>query len=163
MTLPAPIHPAVEKVRAALDAHGARGEIRWLDDAVTTAPLAAQALGVEVGQIANSLVFTLDGAPVLVMTSGAHRVDTDFLGARLGGVLGRASKDVVRDATGQVIGGVAPVGHPAPVRTLVDTALAQYDVVWAAAGHAKTVFPTSFDELVRITGGEPTPVESDDA
>src|SRR5262245_29329268 len=111
MSLPSPIHPAVEKVRAALDAHGARGEIRWLDDAVTTAPLAAQALGVEVGQIANSLVFTLDGAPVLVMTSGGHRVDTEFLGARLGGVLGRASKDVVRDATGQVIGGVAPVGH----------------------------------------------------
>jgi len=139
-----------------------RGEIRWLDDAVTTAALAAQALDVEVGQIANSLVFTLDGEPVLVMTSGAHRVDTDFLGARLGGVLGRASKDVVRDATGQVIGGVAPVGHPAPVRTLVDTALAQYDVVWAAAGHAKTVFPTSFDELVRITGGEPTAVVAED-
>jgi len=139
-----------------------RGEIRWLDDAVTTAALAAQALDVEVGQIANSLVFTLDGEPVLVMTSGAHRVDTDFLGARLGGVLGRASKDVVRDATGQVIGGVAPVGHPAPVRTLVDTALARYDVVWAAAGHAKTVFPTSFDELVRITGGEPTAVVAED-
>jgi len=162
MAVPSPVHPAVSKVRAALEEHGVRGEIRWLDDAVTTAALAAQALDVEVGQIANSLVFTLDGEPVLVMTSGAHRVDTDFLGARLGGVLGRASKDVVRDATGQVIGGVAPVGHPAPVRTLVDTALAQYDVVWAAAGHAKTVFPTSFDELVRITGGEPTAVVAED-
>jgi prolyl-tRNA editing enzyme YbaK/EbsC (Cys-tRNA(Pro) deacylase) len=161
MILPTPIHPSVEKVRAALAAHGAGGEIRWLDDAVTTAALAAEALGVDVGQIANSLVFTLDDEPVLVLTSGAHRVDTDFLGARLGGVFGRASKDVVRDATGQVIGGVAPVGHPAPVRTLVDTALAQYDVVWAAAGHAKTVFPTSFDELVRLTDGEPTPVEPD--
>jgi prolyl-tRNA editing enzyme YbaK/EbsC (Cys-tRNA(Pro) deacylase) len=163
MTAPTPTHPAVEKVRAELAAHGARGEIRWLDDAVTTAALAAEALGVEVGQIANSLVFALDDEPVLVLTSGAHRVDTGFLGERLGGVLRRAPKDVVRDATGQVIGGVAPVGHPGPVRTLVDTALAQYDVVWAAAGHAKTVFPTSFDELVRITGGEPTPVEPADA
>jgi prolyl-tRNA editing enzyme YbaK/EbsC (Cys-tRNA(Pro) deacylase) len=157
--LPTPIHPSVERVRAALAEHGASGEIRWLDDAVTTAALAAQALGVDIGQIANSLVFLLDGEPVLVMTSGAHRVDTDFLGARLDGVLERASKDDVRDATGQAIGGVAPVGHPRPVRTFVDTALAAYDVVWAAAGHAKTVFPTSYDELVRITRGTPTPVE----
>lgn len=162
-TTPTPTHPAVDKVRAALDAAGATGQVRWLDDAVTTAALAAEALGVDVGAIANSLVFTLDGQPILVLTSGAHRVDTAFLGDRLGGTIGRASKDVVFEATGQVIGGVAPVGHPAPVRTFVDTALASYDVVWAAAGHAKTVFPTSYDELVRITGGEPTPVEPADA
>lgn len=150
---------ARRRVRAALDAAGATGEIRWLDDAVTTAALAAEALGVPVGAIANSLVFTLDDEPILVLTSGAHRVDTDFLGSRLGGAVRRASKDLVREATGQVIGGVAPVGHPAPVRTYVDTALEQYDVVWAAAGHAKTVFPTSYGELLRLTGGEPTPVE----
>ncbi|GAB3092414.1 hypothetical protein GCM10027054_16880 [Isoptericola nanjingensis] len=154
----APSHPAVDRVRASLDAAGARGEIRWLDDHATTAALAAEALGVPVGAIANSLLFTLDDEPVLVMTSGAHRVDTAFLGARLGGRLARASKETVRDATGQVIGGVAPVGHPAPVRTLVDVDLRVHDVVWAAAGHAKTVFPTSYDELVRITGGTPTPV-----
>ncbi len=139
MSTPTTSHPAVEAVRAAA--------------------LAAEALGVPVGAIANSLVFSLDGSPILVLTSGAHRVDTAFLGERLGGTLGRASKDAVREATGQVIGGVAPVGHPGPVRTFVDTALAQYDVVWAAAGHAKTVFPTSYAELVHITGGEPTPVE----
>ena|GEM_PF-20709 len=155
---PAPSHPAVERVRAALDTAGADGEIRWLDDHATTAARAAEALGVPVAAIANSLVFTLDDETVLVMTSGGHRVDTDFLGARLGGRLSRASKETVRDATGQVIGGVAPVGHPAPVRTLVDVDLRDHDVVWAAAGHAKTVFPTSFDELVRITGGTPTPV-----
>lgn len=154
-----PSHPAVERVAAALAEYGLSPEIVWFDAAVTTAPLAAAALGIEVGQIANSLVFTLDDEPILVLTSGAHRVDTEWLGAELGGVIGRASKETVKQATGQVIGGVAPVGHPAPVRTIVDTDLAQYSVVWAAAGHAKTVFPTSFDELVRITGGTPRPVE----
>ncbi|SFR72756.1 Cys-tRNA(Pro) deacylase, prolyl-tRNA editing enzyme YbaK/EbsC [Agromyces sp. CF514] len=154
-----PSHPAVDRVAEALAGHGLSPEIVWFDDAVTTAPLAADALGVEVGQIANSLVFTLDGEPILVLTSGAHRVDTDWLGAQLGGSIGRATKETVKDATGQVIGGVAPVGHPSPVRTIVDVDLAGYDRVWAAAGHAKTVFPTSFDELVRITGGTPHAVE----
>ena len=155
----APSHAAVDRVAAALVADGIEPRIVWFDDAVTTAQLAADALGVEVGQIANSLVFTLDDEPILVLTSGAHRVDTDWLGARLGGRIGRASKDVVKVATGQVIGGVAPVGHPSPVRTFVDTDLAAFDEVWAAAGHAKTVFPTTYDELVRITGGTPTAVE----
>ena len=155
----APSHAAVDRVAAALVADGIDPRIVWFDDAVTTAKLAAEALGVEVGQIANSLVFTLDDEPILVLTSGAHRVDTEWLGAELGGTIGRASKEVVKAATGQVIGGVAPVGHPAPVRTFVDVELATYDEVWAAAGHAKTVFPTTFDELVRITGGTPTAVE----
>lgn len=154
-----PSHAAVDRVTETLSRHGIDPRIVWFDDAVTTAQLAADALGVEVGQIANSLVFTLDGEPLLVLTSGAHRVDTAWLGAQLGGVIGRASKETVKEATGQVIGGVAPVGHPAPVRTLVDVDLARYDEVWAAAGHAKTVFPTTFDELVRITGGTPTAVE----
>lgn len=156
-------HPVVDHVRAALVAAGAASAadgIRWFDDAVTTAAAAARALGVESGAIANSLVFTVDEEPLLVLTSGAHRVDTGFLGQRLGGRVGWASKELVKEATGQVIGGVAPLGHPAPVRTLVDTALAEFTVVWAAAGHARTVFPTTFDELVRITGGEPTPVEA---
>jgi prolyl-tRNA editing enzyme YbaK/EbsC (Cys-tRNA(Pro) deacylase) len=151
-------HPSVDRVREALARHGLTPEIRWFDDAATTAQAAAAALGIEVGAIANSLVFTLDGAPLLVLTSGSHRVDTAWLGERLGGTIGRASREVVKDATGQVIGGVAPVGHPSSIRTLVDVALADHAVVWAAAGHAHTVFPTSFDELVRITGGEPSPV-----
>lgn len=154
-----PSHPAVERVVAALADHDLHPEVVWLDDAVTTAPLAAEAIGVEVGQIANSLVFTIDDEPLLVLTSGAHRVDTDWLGSRLGGTIARASKDTVRTATGQVIGGVAPLGHPTPVRTVVDTHLDRYDRVWAAAGHAKTVFPTSFAELLRITGGMASPVE----
>jgi len=151
-------HPSVQRVREALAVHGLNPEVRWFDEAATTAQAAAAALGIEVGAIANSLIFALDGEPLLVLTSGAHRVDTDWLGERLGGTLGRASKEMVKQSTGQVIGGVAPVGHPAPVRTLVDVALADYPVVWAAAGHAHTVFPTSFDELVRITGGEATAV-----
>ena len=151
-------HPAVDRVRLALNAQGIDPEIRWFDDATTTAVAAAAALGIEVGAIANSLVFTLDGDPLLVLTSGAHRVDTAWLGERLGGSIGRASKDLVKEATGQVIGGVAPVGHPSPIRTLVDEDLAGYPVVWAAAGHAHTVFPTSFAELLRLTGGVATPV-----
>jgi prolyl-tRNA editing enzyme YbaK/EbsC (Cys-tRNA(Pro) deacylase) len=151
-------HPAVDRVRDALRAQGLDPEIRWFDDATTTAQAAAEALGIEVGAIANSLIFTLDDEPLLVLTSGAHRVDAAWLGGRLGSTIGRASKDVVKQATGQVIGGVAPVGHPSPLRTLVDVALGEFPVVWAAAGHAHTVFPTSFEELVRITGGEATAV-----
>ena len=131
-----------------------------MSEAVTTAALAADSLGVHVGQIANSLIFALDGEPVLILTSGAHRVDTAWLGAHLDGTIDRAAKEMVRDATGQVIGGVAPVGHPQPVRTYVDTALAQYDEIWAAAGHARTVFPTTYDELLRMTGGTPTQVRA---
>ena len=147
-------HPGVERVEAALRSLGVSGEVRWLDDSAPTAVAAAEALGVEVGAIANSLVFTLDGAALLVMTSGSHRVDTAWLGDQLGGIIHRADADLVKSATGQTIGGVAPIGHPQPLRTIVDAQLASYPQLWAAAGHAHTVFPLSFDELVRITGGD---------
>lgn len=152
-------HAAVDRVREALAAHGLSPEIRWFDEATPTAQAAADAIGIEIGQIANSLVFTIDGEPLLVLTSGAHRVDTAWLSEQLGATIARASKETVKDATGQVIGGVAPVGHPAPVRTLVDVALAEYPVVWAAAGHPHTVFATTFDELLRVTNGVPVVVE----
>jgi prolyl-tRNA editing enzyme YbaK/EbsC (Cys-tRNA(Pro) deacylase) len=152
-------HPAVDRVEAALRAAGVEPRTRWLDDSAKTAAEAAAALGIEVGAIANSLVFTLDGEPLLVMTSGAHRVDTAWLGAQLGGEIARADAALVKQATGQVIGGVAPIGHPEPLRTIVDTALAGYPQVWAAAGHAHTVFPTTFDELVRMTAGTASAVE----
>ena len=141
-------------VVSALRAAGARGEVRVLDESARTAAEAAAALGCDVGAIANSLVFTADSEPLLVLTSGAHRVDTAAVAALLGvQQVRRADPETVRSATGQVIGGVAPVGHPAPLRTLVDTALQAHDVVWAAAGHAHAVFPTSYDELLRLTGG----------
>jgi prolyl-tRNA editing enzyme YbaK/EbsC (Cys-tRNA(Pro) deacylase) len=133
---------------------GVAGAVRVLPESASTAAAAAAQLGCEVGAIANSLVFAADGAPLLVMTSGAHRVDTARVASLIGAaVVSRADARSVRAWTGQVIGGVGPVGHPAPIRTLVDVWLAKYDVVWAAAGHPHTVFPTSFDELVRITGG----------
>jgi len=153
------VHPSVSHVVSALRAAGASGEVRVLDESARTAAEAAAALGCEVGAIANSLVFTADGEPLLVMTSGAHRVDTGAVAALLGVQrVTRADPDTVRAATGQVIGGVAPLGHPAPLRTLVDTALQAYEQVWAAAGHPHAVFPTSYDELLRLTGGRPAAV-----
>ena len=153
------MHPSVENVVAALRAGGATGAVRVLDDSARTAAEAAAALGCEVGAIANSLVFTADGDPLLVLTSGAHRVDTAAVAALLCVErVRRADPETVRRATGQVIGGVAPVGHPSPLRTLVDSALAQHAVVWAAAGHPHAVFPTTYAELLRLTGGSSTQV-----
>ncbi|MCU1601134.1 MAG: uncharacterized protein JWO22_1843 [Frankiales bacterium] len=105
------------------------------------------------GAIASSLLFLTGDEPLLVLTSGAHRVDEERVGALLGATLRRAGADEVRTHTGYAIGAVAPVGHPAPVRTLVDVALQQHPVVWAAAGHPHAVFPTSFDELLTLTEG----------
>jgi prolyl-tRNA editing enzyme YbaK/EbsC (Cys-tRNA(Pro) deacylase) len=152
-------HPNVVAVRDALESAGATGSIRMLPDAVHTAAAAAAALGVEVGQIANSLVFDADGDPLLVLTSGAHRVDTAKVAALVGAAaVRRATPDFVREHTGQAIGGVAPVGHIKPIRTLVDVALRGYAEVWAAGGIPPAVFPTTFDELVRLTAGTPAEV-----
>ncbi|BAJ75789.1 uncharacterized conserved protein [Microbacterium testaceum StLB037] len=141
-------------VAAALEAAGVGGQIIVLPDAASTAALAAAALDIEVGAIANSLVFWSDDEPLLVMTSGAHRVDTKGLAERLGrGAIRRATPEQVLAATGQPIGGVAPTGHPAPLTTIVDEALAAFPEIWAAGGTPHTVFPLTFDELVRLTGG----------
>lgn len=137
-----------------LRAAGITTELVTLPDAAATAASAAEAVGVAVGAIANSLVFWADGAPLLVMTSGAHRVDTTVLAQRLGKTkIARASADQVLEATGQVIGGVSPAGHPAPLEIVIDAHLADYAQLWAAGGTAHTVFPLTFDELVRLTGG----------
>ena len=141
-------------VRDALRAAGIPGEIVVLPDAAATAALAAAALGVEVGAIANSLVFWSDGEPLLVMTSGAHRVDTAALAERLGRQsIVRATAEQVREATGQAIGGVAPTGHPVRLTTVVDEALSAFDEIWAAGGTPHTVFPLTYDELVALTDG----------
>ncbi|MFJ4038267.1 YbaK/EbsC family protein [Microbacterium sp. NPDC090007] len=141
-------------VAAALRDARIDGEIIMLPDAASTAALAAAALGVEVGAIANSLVFWSDGEPLLVMTSGAHRVDTAALAERLGrGAIRRATPEQVLAATGQPIGGVAPTGHPAALTTVVDEDLAAFAEIWAAGGTPHTLFPLTFDELVRLTGG----------
>ena len=143
-------------------ASGAADGVRVLDDAARTAADAAAQLGVPTAAIANSLVFVADGEPVLVMASGGRRVDVAKVADALGAAqVKRADADTVRAATGFVIGGVAPVGHARELRTLVDTSLAGFDQVWAAAGHPHSVFPTTYDELVAVTGGTPAEVGED--
>lgn len=152
-------HASIAGFRAAHQARGGAGDIIILPDAAHTAALAAEALGCEVGAIANSLLFEAvspDGGartPVLILTSGAHRVDVALAAERIGvPKLRRATPEFVREHTGQVIGGVSPLGHPAPVPTYLDRALQAYPVVWAAAGHPASVFSTTYAELLAMTG-----------
>jgi len=157
------MHPSARHVAGVLRSLGATGQVRELPEPAPTAAAAAAQLGCEVGAIANSLIFSADGAPLLILTSGAHRVDTASVAAQHGfASVRRADPDFVRSATGQVIGGVAPVGHPAPIRTLVDVWLGKHDVVWAAGGHQHTVYPTSYAELLRLTSGQPADVTGTD-
>lgn len=152
-------HPCVRRVAAVLTAFGVRGQITVLDDAARTARQAADALGIQIAQIANSLIFKVHREgdrirPLLVLTSGAHRVDTikvaDLL--ELTEIL-LADAEFVREHTGFAIGGVAPIALLHPIETVIDVSLSRYDQVWAAAGHPRTVFPTSYDELLRLTAG----------
>ena len=154
------LHASCIAVEAVLAAAGVSGRVKILPDAAPTAAAAAAQLGVEVGAIANSLIFaTAEGEAVLVVTSGAHRVDTAKAAAQFGTArLTRATPELVRSATGQPIGGVSPVAHPGPLRTLVDNDLARYPQVWAAGGIPHAVFPTTYDELLGLTGGEPADV-----
>jgi prolyl-tRNA editing enzyme YbaK/EbsC (Cys-tRNA(Pro) deacylase) len=153
-------HPTITRFRDEHLQRGGTGQVVILPDSVHTAALAAEALGCEVGAIANSLLFDAAGSPVLILTSGAHRVDTDKVAAHIGVAgLKRATPEFVREHTGQVIGGVSPIGHPAPVPTYLDSWLRKYDVVWAAAGHPAAVFSTSYDELLELTGA--TEIEVD--
>ena len=148
---------AVKRVSAALAQHGCAGQIRVLSDSARTAAEAAAALGIEVGQIASSLIFKLpDGSPLLVITSGRHRVDTDLVASNLGiEKLGRVDADYVKEKSGFSIGGVAPIGWVSPATILIDQALNDYEVIWAAAGHPHAVYPTSFAELLAITSAKP--------
>jgi len=159
MSGPASRHPNAERVQAALAAAGSTARVRELAESTRTADEAATALGVEVSQIAKSLVFLADGEPVLVVASGADRVDTAALGQALGGRrITRASAEAVRAATGYPVGGVSPAGLPPQLPVLVDSALSRYAVVYAAAGTPHAVFPTSYDELLRLTRGQPSEV-----
>jgi prolyl-tRNA editing enzyme YbaK/EbsC (Cys-tRNA(Pro) deacylase) len=155
-----PLPATAQRVQDALAAAGVTAQVRQLPDAARTAAAAAEALGCAVGAIANSLIFMADDAPLLVMTSGAHRVDVVALAERLGKArIKRATPDQVRAATGQAIGGVAPVGHPAAVETVVDADLERYGEIWAAGGTPHTVFPTTFKELLGLTGGSAVAVD----
>ena len=148
--------PSVERVVRALRAAGIDSPIVELPGAAHTAKLAAQFLGCELGQIANSLVFrgAASNGAILVMSSGARRVDMARLAAVAGEEVGKADADFVRAATGLAIGGVAPVGHTGSLRTFVERSLAAWPEIWAAAGHPNTVFRLTYPDLVRITKGE---------
>jgi prolyl-tRNA editing enzyme YbaK/EbsC (Cys-tRNA(Pro) deacylase) len=144
----------VDRVVSALRDGGVEADVRRFDVQVPTAAAAAEALGCAVGAIANSLVFDADGEPLLVLASGAHRVDTGKVAALVGAArVRRASAEFVFAATGQEVGGVAPVGHPSPLRTVVDTDLAAFPVLWAGGGDHHTMFAVSYADLVRLTGG----------
>ncbi|MFW3170205.1 YbaK/EbsC family protein [Geodermatophilus sp. CPCC 206100] len=144
----------VERVVAALRAAEVPAEVRRFEVPVPTAAAAAEALGCAVGAIANSLVFDADGDPLLVLASGGHRVDTGEVAALVGASrVRRASREFVAAATGQEVGGVAPTGHPAPLRTVVDVDLAVHPLVWAGGGDHFTMFSVTYPDLVRLTGG----------
>lgn len=154
-------NPSVVRVTALLKELGCAGEVTILSDSARTALDAANALGIEVGQVASSIVFKLpSGNALLVITSGRHRVDTELVAKNLGvEKLHRADADFVKNASGFSIGGVSPVGWVnAPEITLLDVALGEHEVAWAAAGHPHAVFPTTFDELVRCTEAKPMAV-----
>ena len=144
---------SVERVRDALSRAGLGDTIVELPGAARTAKAAAEYLGCEVGQIANSLVFRAEASDqaLLVMSSGARRVDVARLAALAGEPVGKADADFVRERTGFAIGGVPPVGHE--LKSYVEKSLAAYGELWAAAGHPHTVFRLTYAELVRITGG----------
>lgn len=149
---------AVKRVSDALKSGGISGQIKVLTQSARSAAEAAAALGIEVGQIASSIIFKLPNeTPLLVITSGRHRVDTELVAKELSvDNLARVDADYVKDLSGFSIGGVAPIGwiNP-PAITLIDLALNDYDVVWAAAGHPHAVFPTNYAELLTCTGAKP--------
>jgi prolyl-tRNA editing enzyme YbaK/EbsC (Cys-tRNA(Pro) deacylase) len=156
----ADLHPNCVLISQILQAAGLPGRVRILDEPAPTAVAAARQLGVPVGAIANSLIFrTAEQEPLLVLTSGAHRVDTARVASLVGtAALSRASAEFVRTVTGQSIGGVAPVGHPAPIRTLLDTALAEFEQIWAAGGVPHAVFAISYSDLLALTSAQPVAV-----
>src|SRR2546429_9135088 len=145
----------VQRVQDALRALGRGHEVTDLGLSARTAADAAAAVGCQVDQIAKSLVFRLrdSGRALLVITSGAHRVDEKKVAAVVGEAIERADADFVRAETGFAIGGVAPIGHAKPIVTLIDEHLLRWDAIWAAAGHPNTVFRPTPDDLVAMTGG----------
>ena len=149
---------AVRRFKEAADSLGVKGEINILAETARTAIDAANGLGIEVGQIASSLIFKLpSGNPLLIITSGRHRVDTDLVAKNLDiPELGRADANYVKEVSGYSVGGVAPIGWiTTPEITLIDQALNDYEIVWAASGHPHAVYPTSYTELIACTGATP--------
>jgi prolyl-tRNA editing enzyme YbaK/EbsC (Cys-tRNA(Pro) deacylase) len=149
---------SARRVRDALQALGLPADIHRLADSTRTAPEAAAAVGCELGAIVKSLVMrgAASGEPVLALVSGSNRADEERLAEAFGEPIERPDAAFVREVTGYSIGGIPPVGHPAPLRTLLDEDLLRYDVVWAAAGHPHAVFPIAPGQLARAAGATVT-------
>jgi prolyl-tRNA editing enzyme YbaK/EbsC (Cys-tRNA(Pro) deacylase) len=144
------MHPTAANFQERLRELGLDVDVQELDRSTRTAADAAAAVGVEVGQIVKSLVFTGEGrAPFLVLCAGDRRVDT----SRLGDGVRTATADEVREATGFAIGGVPPLGHDRPLETIVDESLLRFDVVWCAGGTGNAVFPVQAEELIAAIPG----------
>ncbi len=152
-------HPSVIKFRQAATDLGVKGEVIKTQETARTADEAAATLGVQVGQIVKSLVFEADGETVLVLTSGENKVDTNkvALAFKVSHV-GKADADKTREVTGYAIGGVPPLGHATKMKILIDETFQKFDEIWAAAGHPHFVFPTTYEELVRLSGAIPADV-----
>lgn len=146
---------SVVRVQDALRAAGSPAQVLVLAETARTAQDAADSIGCPLGAIVKSLLFTVGGRPVMALVSGDRQCDTKQLGPALGleGKCKRADADLVRDATGFAIGGVAPVGHPAPLPIAVDAGLGRFENIYAAAGHPHCVFGTDLEELLRLTDG----------
>lgn len=143
----------VDRVRAALVDAGVGDTVRTFEAGVPTASAAAEALGCNLAAITNSLVFDLNGEPLLILSSGAARVDTALVATQLGsGKIRRASPAFVLEHAGQEVGGVAPVGHPKRIRTLLDMSLQDHRLLWAGAGDHKSMFSITYLQLRKITG-----------
>jgi prolyl-tRNA editing enzyme YbaK/EbsC (Cys-tRNA(Pro) deacylase) len=138
------LHPTAEKLQTRLRELGLDVEAQELAGSTRTAAEAAAAVGVEVGQIVKSLVFVDGSGPVLCLCAGDRRVDT----SKLGPGARQARGDEVREATGFAIGGVPPLGHDRPLRTVVDSSLRRFETLWCAAGTPHAVFPVATEDLI---------------
>lgn len=153
------MHPNVQKITEIIETFGIQSKVLEFHDTTKTAKDAAFALGCEVGAIANSLLFIADGEAILVLTSGAHRVDEEFLATELGfESLKRATPAEVRLHTGQVVGGVSPLGRTKEIPVYIDLSLKAYPTIWSSAGTHNSVFSASYDELAKIANARETAV-----
>jgi prolyl-tRNA editing enzyme YbaK/EbsC (Cys-tRNA(Pro) deacylase) len=152
------VHANAARVAAAAGAEGLAIEVQEYPDGTRTAAEAAAAVGCAVGRIVKSLVFTVDGRPVVALVAGDARLDESLLAEAAGGTVGRADADIVREATGYPIGGVPPFGHATALATFLDESLLAHDTVWAAAGTPRHVFEVAPAELLRLSGGRAVPL-----
>ncbi|MFC4596793.1 YbaK/EbsC family protein [Cohnella hongkongensis] len=156
-----PLKESAQRIQELLSESGYENRVVELPDSTRTAQEAANAIGCEIAQIAKSIVFRRKraDAPLLVVASGVNRVDEKKIAAEIGDKLEKADADFVRERTGFVIGGVAPIGHAEPIMTVIDEDLLQFETLWAAAGHPKAVFQLTPEQLVQMTEGRVSAVK----